>query len=102
MAAPIEREDGLVPAVNGSGIRVALHAGLCPQRRPRTWNREASVGVRRTAAEEEEANAHHLGGGCLGGLLRGRRGAWRRIPEDSMEDTRIKGSTATCNDPVLT
>jgi len=59
----VEREDGLVPAVSGSGIRVALHAGLCPQRRPRTWNREASVGVRGTAAEEEEADAHH--GVCL-------------------------------------
>ena len=38
-----------------------LHAGLCPQRRPRTWNREAPVGVRRTAADEEEADAHHRG-----------------------------------------
>eukprot|EP00964_Phaeocystis_antarctica_P121067 scaffold84768_cov60-Phaeocystis_antarctica.AAC.4 len=53
------REDGLVPAVSGRGTRVALHAGLCPQRRPRTWNRKVTVGVRGTAAEEEKTDAHH-------------------------------------------
>ena len=55
----VEREGRLGPAVSGRDARVALHARLCPQRRPRTRHRKVSVGVRGIAAEEEKADAHH-------------------------------------------
>ena len=57
----VDRENRLGRTVSGRGARVALHAGLCPERRPLTWLRKVAVGVRSVAAEEEKADAHHRG-----------------------------------------
>ena len=61
----VERENRLGRTVSGRGARVALHAGLCPERRPLTWLRKVAVGVRSVAAEEEKGDANHLGGEVL-------------------------------------
>ena len=61
----VDRENRLGRTVSGRGARVALHAGLCPERRPLTWLRKVAVGVRSVAAEEEKGDANHLGGEVL-------------------------------------